>query len=98
VLWSWISRQIEVMLGDDRRGSFRRYVIRGPLLVLLGLWLLAGCATSPTESHPTRLLSETQKDVAECLDLASRVAQYPPRHASDRAVRDRYLTMCLESR
>jgi hypothetical protein len=98
VLWSWISRQMEVMLGDDRRGSFRRYVIRGPLLVMLGLWLLAGCATSPTESQPTRLLSKTQKDLAECLDLASRVAQYPPRHASDRAVRDRYLTMCLESR
>ena len=98
MLWSWISRQMEVRFGDDRRGSFRRYVIRGPLLVMLGLWLLVGCATSPTDSHSTRPLSEPQKDLAECLDLASRVAQYPPRHASDRAVRDRYLTMCLESR
>jgi hypothetical protein len=98
VLWSWISRQMEVILGYDRRRSFRRYIIRGPLLVMLGLWLLAGCAMSPTDSHPTPLLSKTQKDLAECLDLASRVAQYPPRHASDRAARDRYLTMCLESR
>jgi hypothetical protein len=64
------------------------------LLLLISLWLLTGCATSPT----TKPLSEAQQGLAECLDLASQVAQYPPSHARGRAARDRYLTMCLESR
>jgi hypothetical protein len=63
-------------------------------LLLISLGLLTGCATSPTNTP----LSETQQELAECLELASQVAQHPPRHASDRAARDRYLTMCLESR
>jgi hypothetical protein len=64
------------------------------LLPLISLWLLTGCGTSP----PTKSLSKPQQELAECLDLASQVAQYPPSHARGRAARDRYLTMCLESR
>jgi hypothetical protein len=88
----------EVMLGSDRRGWSMRRLAQGVLLGLLSLWWLAGCATGPTASHPTEPLSTPQKDLAECLELASQVAQHPPRPASDRAARDRYLTMCLESR
>jgi hypothetical protein len=63
-------------------------------LPLISLWFLTGCATSPR----TKPLSTIQQELAECLDLASQVAQYPPSHARARAARDRYLTMCLESR
>jgi hypothetical protein len=68
------------------------------LLLLLGLWLLTGCATGSHDRPPTNTLNAPQKDLAECLELASEVAQYPPSHARGRAARDRYLTMCLESR
>jgi hypothetical protein len=63
------------------------------LLLLIGLWLLTGCATPP---NPT--LNAPQKGLAECLELASEVAKHPPNHARGRAARDRYLTMCLDSR
>jgi hypothetical protein len=63
-------------------------------LLLISLWLLTGCAPRPT----TTPLSDTQKERAECLDLASQVAQHPPSHARGRAARDRYVTVCLESR
>ena len=36
--------------------------------------------------------------LAECFELASEVAQYPPNHAQGRTTRDRYLTMCPDSR
>jgi hypothetical protein len=65
---------------------------KSPLLVI-GLWLLTGCATSPTKT-----LNAPQKNLAECLALASEVAEHPPSHARGRAARDRYLTMCLDSR
>jgi hypothetical protein len=68
------------------------------LLLLLGLWLLTGCATGSPDRPPTKTLNAPQKNLAECLELASEVAQYPPSHARGRAARDRYLTMCLESR
>jgi hypothetical protein len=68
------------------------------LLLLLGLWLLTGCATGSPDRPPTKTLHAPQKDLAECLELASEVAQYPPSHARGRAARDRYLAMCLESR
>jgi hypothetical protein len=68
------------------------------LLVLLGLWLLTGCATGSPDRPPTKTLSAPQQELAECLELASEVAQHPPSHARGRAARDRYLTMCLESR
>jgi hypothetical protein len=67
-------------------------------LMLISLGLLTGCATGPTNTPSAAPLSETQQELAECLELASQVAQHPPRHASGRAARDRYLTMCLESR
>ena len=67
-------------------------------LLLISLGLLTGCATGPTNTPSTTPLSETQRELAECLELASQVAQHPPRHASDRAAKDRYLTMCLERR
>lgn len=74
------------------RSRIPRFAQRS-FLMLISLGLLTGCATSPTTP-----LSETQQELAECLELASQVAQHPPRHASHRAARDRYLTMCLESR
>jgi hypothetical protein len=67
-------------------------------LLLLGLWLLTGCITGSPDRPPTGTLTAPQKDLAECFELASEVAQYPPSHARARAARDRYLTMCLESR
>ena len=63
------------------------------LLLLIGLWLLTGCTTPPNKS-----LTTPQKGLAECLELASDVAKHPPNHARGRAARDRYLTMCLDSR
>jgi hypothetical protein len=63
------------------------------LLLLIGLWLLTGCATPPNNT-----LNAPQKGLAECLELASEVAKHPPNHARGRAARDRYLTMCLDSR
>ena len=75
-----------------------RRLARRVFLMMLSMGFLAGCATSPTDSHSTRFLSEPQKHQAECLDLASQVAQRPPGHARGRASRDRHLTMCLESR
>ena len=63
------------------------------LLLLIGLWLLTGCATPPKNT-----LNAPQKGLAECLELASEVAKHPPNHARGRAARDRYLTMCLDSR
>ena len=63
------------------------------LLLLIGLWLLTGCATPPKNT-----LNTPQKGLAECLELASEVAKHPPNHARGRAARDRYLTMCLDSR
>jgi hypothetical protein len=62
------------------------------LLLLIGLWLLTGCATPPNHT-----LNAPQKGLAECLELASEVAKHPPTHARGRAARDRYLTMCLDS-
>jgi hypothetical protein len=43
-------------------------------------------------------LNAPQRGLAECLELASEVAKHPPNHARGRAARDRYLTMCLDSR
>ena len=63
------------------------------LLLLIGPWLLTGCATPPNNT-----LNAPQKGLAECLELASEVAKHPPNHARGRAARDRYLTMCLDSR
>jgi hypothetical protein len=63
------------------------------LLLLIGLGLLTGCATPPNNT-----LNASQKGLAECLELASEVAKHPPNHARGRAARDRYLTMCLDSR
>jgi hypothetical protein len=68
------------------------------LLLLIGLWFLMGCATGTPDRPPPNTLGAPQKDVAECLELASQVAQYPPSHARGRAARDRYLMMCLDSR
>jgi hypothetical protein len=66
---------------------------RTVLLLLSGLWLLTGCATPPTTT-----LDTPQQGLAECLALASEVAKHPPHHARGRTARDRYLTMCLDSR
>ncbi len=63
------------------------------LLLLIGLGLLTGCTTPPSTT-----LKAPQKGLAECLELASEVAKHPPNHARGRAARDRYLTMCLDSR
>ena len=63
------------------------------LLLLSSLWLLTGCATPANHTFNT-----SQKGLAECLELASEVAKHPPNHARGRAARDRYLTMCLDSR
>jgi hypothetical protein len=68
------------------------------LLLLTGLWFLMACTTGTPDRPPTSALSAPQKDLAECLELASQVAQYPPSHARGRAARDRYLTLCLDSR
>ena len=68
------------------------------LLLLIGFGLLLGCATGTPDRPPPNTLGAPQKDVAECLELASQVAQYPPNHARGRAARDRYLMMCLDSR
>jgi hypothetical protein len=68
------------------------------LLFLLGWWLLTGCATGRPDRPPTKTLNAPQNNLAACLELASEVAQHPPSHARGRAARDRYLTMCLESR
>ena len=62
------------------------------LLPLIGLGFLTGCATPRTDT-----LNAPQKNLAECLELASEVAKHPPSHARGRAARDRYLTMCLDS-
>jgi hypothetical protein len=62
------------------------------LLPLIGLGFLTGCATPRTDT-----LNAPQKNLAECLELASEVAKRPPNHARGRAARDRYLTMCLDS-
>jgi hypothetical protein len=63
------------------------------LLLLIGLWLLTGCATPANNT-----LNTPQEGLAECLELASEVAKHPPNHARGRAAKDRYLTMCLDSR
>jgi hypothetical protein len=63
------------------------------LVLLVGLWLLAGCAKPPAKT-----LTPPQKSLAECLELAGEVAKHPPDHAKGRAAKDRYLAMCLDSR
>jgi hypothetical protein len=93
---------LEAMLQDDTSTSvdiFRGYTSAGArgvlalVTLLIGLWLLTGCATPANHT-----LNAPQNSLAECLDLASKVVQYPPNHARGRAARDRYLTMCLDSR